>query len=75
MEDKALLRMSDEELELHRKMESCTTIEELRELVNEYNILIENQGHEKINLDMTEEEFKKVYGYINIRDLKGKYGF
>ena len=68
--------LTEEELELFRKAENCTTIEELQKLEKETSTI--NEGINKtsrIVTDMTVEEFTKKYDLIDIKDLKGKYGF
>lgn len=68
--------LSEEELEILKKFEQCTTIEELKQLEREVNFLNENKDPiEYENMDMSIEEFKDKYGYVSIEDLKGKYGF
>ena len=61
MEDRTLQLLTEEELEIHRRFERCSTIEEIRQLEED--------------IDMSIEEFKEKYGLIDIKDLKGKYGF
>ena len=73
MEDKSLELLTEEQLEYHRRFEQCTTIEELRLLEEEMNLRFKDE--EPIHTDMSIEEFKEKYGYVSIRDLKGKYGF
>lgn len=76
MEDKSLQLLTEEQLEVHRRLEQCTTIEELREIEEELNLLNENvELSQEEDIDMSIEEFKEKYGLINIKDLKGKYGF
>ena len=76
MEDKSLQLMTEEELEIHRRFIQCTSIEELRQLEEELNLLNENvETIQYKSFDMSIEEFKERYGYIDIKDLKGKYGF
>ena len=68
--------LTDEELELFRKVENCTTIEELQKLEVETNTINESRiPSSHIITDMTVEEFTKKYDLIDINDLKGKYGF
>ena len=68
--------LTDEELELFRKVENCTTIEELQKLEVETNTINESKiPSSHIITDMTVEEFTEKYGLIDINDLKGKYGF
>lgn len=76
MEDKSLQLMTEKELDIHNRFEQCTTIEELKQLEEELNLL--NEDVEDIqykSFDMPIEEFKEKYGYVDIKDLKGKYGF
>ena len=48
----------------------------LLDLEREVNLLNENKGPvEYEDSDMSIEEFKEKYDLIDIRDLKGKYGF
>lgn len=76
MEDKSLQLLTEEELEILKKFEQCTTIEELKQLEREVNILNENKSPiEYEDMDMSTEEFKEKYDLIDIRDLNGKYGF
>lgn len=76
MEDKSLQLLTDEQLKVHRRLEQCTTIEELREIEEELNLLNEKvEPFQEEDIDMSIEEFKEKYGLINIKDLKGKYGF
>ena len=68
--------LTEEELCLNKEAEKCTTIEELRVLEENTNLLNENSKqtvHEITN--MTVEEFKKEYQLVDINDIKGKYGF
>ena len=68
--------LTEEELELFRKAENCTTIEELQKLEKESSTI--NEGISQTNYiitDMTVEEFTKKYDLIDIKDLKGKYDF
>ena len=68
--------LTEEELELFKKAENCTTVEELQKLekeTNEINEGISQTSH--IITGMTVEEFTKKYDLIDINDLKGKYGF
>lgn len=58
----------------HRRLEQCTTIEELRQLEEEMNLRFKDEEQEE-DIDMSIEEFKEKYDLIDIRDLKGKYGF
>ena len=75
MEDKSLL-LTEEQLEYHRRFEQCTTIEELRQLEEEMNFWYKNEEPlQEEDIDMSIEEFKEKYGLIDIKDLKGKYGF
>ena len=75
MEDKSLL-LTEEQLEYHRRFEQCTTIEELRQLEEEMNLRYKNEEPlQEEDIDMSIEEFKEKYGLIDIKDLKGKYGF
>ena len=68
--------LTDEELELFRKVENCTTIEELQKLEVETNTINESRiPSSHIITDMTVDEFTKKYDLIDINDLKGKYGF
>lgn len=76
MEDKSLQLLTEEELEFHRRFEQCTTIEELRQLEEEMNRFYENsEPIQEEDIDMSIEEFKEKYDLIDIKDLKGKYGF
>ena len=76
MEDKSLLLLTEEQLEYHRRFEQCTTIEELRQLEEEMNFWYKNEEPlQEEDIDMSIEEFKEKYGLIDIKDLKGKYGF
>lgn len=76
MEDKSLQLLTEEQLEVHRRLEQCTTIEELRKIEEELNLLNENvEPFQEEDIDMSIEEFKEKYDLIDIRDLKGKYGF
>ena len=75
MEDKSLL-LTEEQLEYHRRFEQCTTIEELRQLEEEMNFWYKNEEPlQEEDIDMSIEEFKERYGLIDIKDLKGEYGF
>lgn len=74
MEDKSLELLTEEQLEYHRRLEQCTTIEELRQLEEEMNLRFKDEEQEE-DIDMSIEEFKEKYDLIDIRDLKGKYGF
>ena len=68
--------MHVEPLEFHRRFEQCTTIEELKQLEEELNLLNDNvETIQYKSFDMSIKEFKEKYGYIDIKDLKGKYGF
>lgn len=77
MIDKSLELLTEEELNLNKRFEECKTIEELKALEKEINVLYENNAdtrqHKQINMSL--EEFKKKYDLVDIRDLKGKYGF
>ena len=73
MENKSLELFTEEQLEYHKMFEQCTTIEELRLLEEEMNLRFKDE--EPIHTDMSIEEFKEKYGYVSIKDLKGKYGF
>ena len=77
MIDKSLELLTEEELYLNKRFEECKTIEELKALEKEINVLYENNAdtrqHKQINMSL--EEFKKKYDLVDIRDLKGKYGF
>ena len=75
MEDKSLL-LTEEQLEYHRRFEQCTTIEELRQLEEEMNLRYKNEEPlQEEDIDMSIEEFKERQDLIEIKDLKGKYGF
>ena len=68
--------LTEEERELFKKAGNCTTIEELQNLEKETSTI--NEGIRQtshIITDMTVEEFTKKYDLIDIKDLKGKYGF
>ena len=68
--------LTEKELEIHKKFVQCTTIEELKQLEDELNLLNENvEAIQYKSFDMSIEEFKEKYGYISIKDLRGKYGF
>ena len=68
--------LTEEEFELFKKAENCTTIEELLKLEKETNTINEGMSQTShIITDMTVEEFTKEYDLIDINDLKGKYGF
>lgn len=68
--------LTEEELELFRKAENCTTIEELQKLEKETSTIYEGISQTNhIITDMTVEEFTNKYDLIDINDLKGKYGF
>ena len=68
--------LTEEELELFKKAENCTTIEELQNLEKETSTINEGISQTShIITDMTVEEFTKKYDLIDIKDLKGKYGF
>ena len=68
--------LTEEELELFRKVENCTTIEELQKLEVEMTTINESRTTSShIITDMTVDEFTKKYDLIDINDLKGKYGF
>ena len=68
--------LTEEEFELFKKAENCTTIEELLKLEKETNTINEGMSQTShIITDMTVEEFTKKYDLIDINDLKGKYGF
>ena len=68
--------LTEEELELLKKVESCTTIEELQKLEVEMTTINESRTTSShIITDMTVDEFTKKYDLIDINDLKGKYGF
>ena len=68
--------LTEKELELFRKAENCTTIEELQKLEKETSTINEGISQTShIITDMTVEEFTKKFDLIDINDLKGKYGF
>ena len=68
--------LTEEELELFKKVENCTTIEELQKLEVEMTTINESRATSShIITDMTVDEFTKKYDLIDINDLKGKYGF
>ena len=68
--------LTEEELELFKKVENCTTIEELQKLEVEMTTINESRTTSShIITDMTVDEFTKKYDLIDINDLKGKYGF
>ena len=68
--------LTDEELEMFRKVDNCTTIEELQKFEVETNKINENRiPSSHIITDMTIEEFTKKYDLIDINDLKGQFGF
>ena len=68
--------LTEEEFELFKKAENCTTIEELLKLEKETNTINEGMSQTShIITDMTVEEFTKKFDLIDINDLKGKYGF
>ena len=76
MEDKSLQLLTEEELEILKKFEQCTTIEELKQLEREVSLLNESKGSIVYeDMDISTEEFKDKFDLIDIRDLKGKYGF
>ena len=76
MEDKSLELLTEEQLEYHRRLEQCTTIEELWQLEEEMNLRFKDEEQmQEEDIDMSIEEFKEKYDLIDIRDLKGKYGF
>ena len=68
--------LTEKELELFRKAENCTTIEELQKLEKETSTINEGISQTShIITDTTVEEFTKKFDLIDINDLKGKYGF
>ena len=68
--------LTEKELELFRKAENCTTIEELQKLEKETSTINEGISQTShIITDMTVEEFTKKFDLIDINDLKVKYGF
>lgn len=76
MEDKSLLLLTEEELDILKRFEQCTTIEELKQLEREVSLLNESKGSIVYeDMDISTEEFKDKFDLIDIRDLKGKYGF
>lgn len=76
MINKSLELLSEDELQLNKRFEMCKTMEELKALENEINLLNENDAEQQyMQINMTLEEFKKKYDLVDIRDLKGKYGF
>lgn len=76
MENKSLGLLSEEELEYHKRFMSCTTIEELQKMADDTNHINENVGSIQYRtIDIPLEEFKNKYDLIDIKDLKGKYGF
>ena len=76
MEDKSLLLLTEEELDILKRFEQCTTIEELKQLGREVSLLNESKGSIVYeDMDISTEEFKDKFDLIDIRDLKGKYGF
>lgn len=44
MEDKSLQLLTEEELDILKRFEQCTTFEELKQLEREVNLLNENKG-------------------------------
>ena len=76
MENKSLGLLSEEELEYHKRFMSCTTIEELQKMADDTNHINENvDSIQYRTIDIPLEEFKNKYDLIDIKDLKGKYGF
>lgn len=77
MIDKSLELLTEEELKLNKRFEECKTMEDLKALEKEINLHYENIAeplqYKQINMSL--EEFKKKYELVDIRDLKGKYGF
>lgn len=68
--------LTEEELELNRRFRECTSMEELQKVAEETKFLNENTETIRYpEISMTLEEFKQKYNMIDIRDLKGKYGF
>ena len=76
MDDNYFELLSEEELELNRRFRECTTMEELQRLYEETQPLNENnETIEYPEMNMSLEEFIRKYNMIDIKDLKGKYGF
>ena len=76
MEDQLLQLLTEEELDILKRFEQCTTIEELKQLEREVSLLNESKGSIVYeDMDISTEEFKDKFDLIDIRDLKGKYGF
>ena len=76
MENKSLGLLSGEELEYHERFMRCTTIEELQKMADDTNHINENvDSIQYKTIDIPLEEFKNKYDLIDIKDLKGKYGF
>lgn len=76
MDNKSLELLSEKEQMIIKKINSCTTIEELREVEKEFSNI--NEGKESTHYsehNMSIEEFKNKYDLIDIKDLRGKYGF
>ena len=68
--------LTKEQLEFQKRVQSCTTIEELKVLSEEMNLLNENSSQSNYReLNMTIEEFTQKYDLTDIKDLQGKYGF
>lgn len=68
--------LTDEERAFDKRLEACTTVEELQQLGEEMDQFFkDNPLPPKVINNMTLEEFCKKYDLIDIRDLKGKYGF
>ena len=65
--------LTEEERTFDKRLEACNTIEELQLVGEEINAFYKDKPIRTI--DMTIEEFTKKYDLIDIKDLKGKYGF
>ena len=65
--------LTEEEWAYHKRFMACTTIEELQQLGEEMNAFFEDKPIRAIEMPI--EEFKKKFDLIDIKDLKGKYGF
>ena len=76
MENKSLALLSEKGIEIHKRLLECETIEELQAIVLDTEIFNEDKSNACfIELDISEEEFEKMYDLIDIDNLKGKYGF
>lgn len=75
MENKVLTLLSEEQLEIHNKLCNCTTMEELQEVALDALRINESVDLQSLEIGMSIEDFKKKYDLIDIKELKGKYGF